>query len=65
MKLNRSIANIYRNGSEEIESPSSLTGAEAISFLWELSKEVYSLSGKYDVKSRLQRNVVSITRPQS
>ena len=39
-----------------------LKKADALSFVWELTEEIYSLSGKFDVKSRLQRNVVSITR---
>jgi hypothetical protein len=38
------------------------SGAELISFMWELTKEVYSLSRRYDVEQRLQRNVVCITR---
>jgi hypothetical protein len=39
-----------------------LEKAEALSFIWDLTEEIYSLSGKFDVKSRLQRDVVSITR---
>ncbi len=39
-----------------------LKKADALSFIWDLTEEIYSLSGKFDVKSRLQRNVVSVTR---
>ena len=39
-----------------------LKKADALSFVWELTEEIYSLSGKFDVKSGLQRDVVSITR---
>jgi len=49
----------------EPEKPFILGKAEAFSFVWELTEELFSLSGRYDVKSRLQRNVVSITRKQS
>ncbi|MDD5458207.1 MAG: hypothetical protein PHF37_02290 [Phycisphaerae bacterium] len=37
--------------------------AELFSFVWELTKEVYSLSGK-DVEQRLQRNVTKLIRKQ-
>ena len=39
-----------------------LSPEESLSFVWELTKEIYSLSGKYDVESRLQRDVVNIIR---
>ena len=39
-----------------------LKKADALSFIWDLTEEIYSLSGRFDVKSRLQRNVVSVTR---
>jgi hypothetical protein len=39
--------------------------AESISFMWELTQEVFALSGRFDVKSRLQRHVVSLTRKKS
>lgn len=38
----------------------SASPAECLSFVWELTKEVYSISGEYDVESRLQRHVVHI-----
>lgn len=33
---------------------------ECLSFIWELTKEIYSLSGEYDVESRLQRDFIHI-----
>lgn len=33
-----------------------------VSFVWDLTKEVFSLSGDYDVKSRLQRNAPNFIR---
>jgi hypothetical protein len=35
---------------------------ECLSFIWELTKEIYSLSGEYDVESRLQRDFIHIMR---
>ena len=65
MKLNRQIIKVSKIESDKKEPPAQITMAEGISFLWELTEEIFSLSGKYDVKSRLQRHVVSITRQQS
>ena len=44
------------------DDPARLSPEESLSFVWELTKEIYSLSGKYDVESRLQRDVVNIIR---
>jgi len=65
MKLNRRIVRISKVKSEDNEDPAHMTMSEGLSFLWELTEEVFSLSGRYDVKSRLQRHVVSITRKRS
>lgn len=35
---------------------------ELFSFVWKLTKEVYSLSGDFDAEQRLQRNVVKLIR---
>jgi hypothetical protein len=62
MKVNRQklrVSNIKNTQKEEVAQ---LTKAEALSFVWDLTEEIYSLSGKFDVKSRLQRDVISITR---
>jgi hypothetical protein len=39
-----------------------LPPAERLSLVWELTKEMFSLSGKYDVESRLKRDVVTIIK---
>jgi hypothetical protein len=39
-----------------------MSKAEAISFVDELTKEIFSLSGKYDVESGLQRHIIKINR---
>ena len=64
MMLNRKHIRLSKMKSENKNEPAEMTKSEALSFLWELTQEVYSLSGRYDVKSRLQRHAVSITRQQ-
>ncbi|MDD5674242.1 MAG: hypothetical protein PHC61_08770 [Chitinivibrionales bacterium] len=44
--------------------PGEMKKSEALSFVGELSEEIFSLTGRYDVKSRLQRNVVIVNRKQ-
>ncbi len=65
MKMDRKQIAIYKgkipNDDEYVDLPSN----ECISFVWELTEEIYALTGVYDVKSRLQRNVVNIIRKQS
>jgi len=65
MKLNRKRVTVLRSVKNDTEEAAGITKSEALSFVWELTEEIYSLSGRYDVKSRLQRNVISITRQQS
>lgn len=62
MRLNRSVIRVSRLGSEEDQDYVPLSLAERLAFVWELTQEVFSFSGAYDVKSRLQRNVVRLTR---
>ena len=62
MRLNKQIARKLSSSIALEEDPVALSASESISFVWELTKEVFSLTNKYDVKSRLQRNVVNITR---
>ena len=49
---------------ESAEKAVALSEVEAFSFVWELTKEVYSLTGEHDVESRLQRHVVSLNQKQ-
>ena len=62
MRVDRAQVRVSRIESEGTEEAVSLTKSEALSFIWELSQEVFSLSGRYDVESRLQRHVVSVIR---
>ena len=65
MKLNREIVTVSQFAEDNTEEAAGITKSEAFSFVWELTEEIYSLSGRYDVKSRLQRNVISITRQRN
>ena len=65
MNVNRSIVKFVDNKQNNYEQPVTLSPSKSISFVWELTKEIYSLSGGFDVKSRLQRNVVNIIRGKS
>jgi len=63
MKLNRIIT---KTSSESIiEEPVQISASESISLVWDLTKEVFSLTKKHDVESRLQRNVINIIRRKS
>ena len=62
MKLDRTVSRKLTSYTIPWESPVSLSASESISFVWELTKEVFSLTKKYDVESRLQRNAVNIIR---
>jgi len=65
MKLNRRIVKLKTVRTADDDCPAQISMQEGFLFVWELTEEVYSLSGRYDVKSRLQRHVVSITRKKS
>ena len=65
MKMNRKQIAIYKLKSPQNDEYVNLPPNECLSFVWELTEEIYSLTGEYDVKSRLQRNVVNIIRKQS
>ena len=62
IKLNRKRVTISAFVKNEIMEATELEMSEALSFVWELTEEIYSLSGRFDVKSRLQRDVISVTR---
>ena len=65
MNVNRSVVKFVDNKQNNYEQPVTLSPSKSISFVWELTEELYSLSGEFDVKSRLQRNVVNIIRRKS
>ena len=63
MKLQRNIFKVVPMKSPEAEDNFvNLSPAECLSLVWDLTEEVFSLSGDYDVKSRLQRNVINIIK---
>ncbi|MCX7000441.1 MAG: hypothetical protein NT106_09130 [Candidatus Sumerlaeota bacterium] len=64
MRLQRRTVAVYKKGADMREKSAVLSKAEALSFVWELTEEVYSLTGRHDVKSRLQRDVVVVNRKQ-
>jgi hypothetical protein len=64
MKMNRKQVAVYKGKIPHNDEYVNLPAKECISFVWELTEEIYALTGEYDVKSRLQRNVVNIIRKQ-
>ncbi len=62
VKTCRNQVRIFRNQKEPEEKRVSLSPSERMSFVWELTKEVFSFSEKFNVESRLQRNVVNLIR---
>ena len=65
MKMNRKQAAIYKGKIPRDDEYVDLPLNECVSFVWELTEEIYALTGAHDVKSRLQRNIVNIVRKQS
>ena len=62
MKVDREKIRILHSPQESIEAVTHLSKGEKLSFVWELTVEIYSLSGDFDAKSRLQRNIVHFTK---
>jgi len=65
MKMNRKHIAIYKTKIPQDDEYVNLPSNKCLSFVWDLTQEIYALTGEYDVKSRLQRNVVNIIRKQS
>ncbi|ERP39044.1 hypothetical protein [Chitinivibrio alkaliphilus] len=62
MKLNRSAVSLRRRGEKCKAESVRISKEEALLYVWDLTQEVYSLTGDFDAESRLQRDVVSVTR---
>jgi hypothetical protein len=63
MRLQKNVFKVLPMKSPEAEDDFvDLPPAELLSLVWDLTEEVFSLSGEYDVKSRLQRDVVTIIK---
>ncbi len=60
MKMDRNQAQLRRMSKKD-DSFVKKSPAERISFMWELTAELWSLSG-FDVKQRLQRNVTKLIK---
>ncbi len=60
MRVDRKQAHL-RKMSKKDDSFVKMSPAERVSFMWELTEELWSLSGS-DVKQRLQRNVTKLIR---
>jgi hypothetical protein len=63
MKLQRDVFKVVPMNSPEAEDDYvALSPSECLSLVWDLTREVFSLSGDCDVESRLQRDVVTIIK---
>jgi len=62
VNINKNKITVLRNGTKEKEKSAPLTPAEGLACVWDLTAEVYGLTGKHDVESRLQKNVVVVKK---
>ncbi len=60
MKVDRKQASLKKMSKKD-DSFVRMSPAERISFMWELTEELWSLSG-FNVKQRLQRNVTKLIK---
>lgn len=63
MKVDRFAVTVIRSNRETTRDRHSVDPSEALLFVWELTREVYALSGEYDVESGLRRDLVIVQRP--
>ena len=61
MKLDRNITNL-KTQTKHDDSFVNASFQERISCVWDLTKEIWSFSGKKNVEFRLQRHVTNLTR---
>jgi len=64
VKVNRSCTRLKKNNGED-DSRVDASPAECFSFVWELTKEVWSLKSNEDVERRLQRHIAHLVKKQS
>ena len=62
MKMNRKHIAIYKNKIPINDEYVDLPASERIAFVWDLTREVFSLTGEYNVESRLQRDVINFIK---
>lgn len=60
-KLDRTKA-VFKKMAESSQEAADYSPAELFGFMWELTKEIYSLQGGFDAEQRLQRNVTNFIR---
>lgn len=61
LRVQRGQARLLKSHEAQDEA-SLLPPSELLASVWELTQEIYSLSGEYDAQSRLQRDVVALHR---
>lgn len=61
MKVAKNHVKLIKMGGEE-DSYVKASPAERVSFMWELTKELWSLRNQQDAERRLQRNVTNLIR---
>jgi hypothetical protein len=64
MKLNRSVVSVSKMAKSNTEEVAQISKKDALLYVWDVTQEVYSFTGGFDAESRLQRDVVSLTRKQ-
>jgi hypothetical protein len=62
MKMDRKQIFVYKNKKPHNDEYVNLPPNKRMSLVWELTKEIYSLTGEHDVESRLQRHVINIIK---
>jgi len=61
MRVKRDITKLIRNPEEDTDFVA-LSPEERVSFIWEITMEIWSLMGEFDAEQRLQRNITNIIR---
>ena len=66
LRVDRSVARLRSLDDEADDDSVEGTMADRVAMVWELTVEAWTLSapGEFDAESRLQRDVVSLTRTQ-
>lgn len=62
MKCDRNKITKKSLSEEGIEAPIQASPGKLINMVWPLTKEVYSLNKKFNVKQRLQRHLVKLIK---
>lgn len=53
MNVNRNIVKFVDNKQNNYEQPVTLYPSKSISFVWELTEEIYSLSGRFSISTKI------------